>query len=221
MGRDWLLPLYDPFTRLLGAPAAHRSLIEQADLRAGHRVLEIGTGTGNLLLSVKRRHPDVAATGLDPDPRALARAARKARRAGVAIQLDRGFAGRLPYADGSFDRVFSAFMLHHLPAADRLAALREVRRVLAPGGSLHLLDLGGQGRPRNHVARLLHRRNSRHADPAHAHAGHGGAGHGGAGHGDAGHGIGVMLAEAGFTDPTETGEGAIMLSPYVSYRAGR
>src|SRR5215475_1104449 len=143
MGRDWLLPLYDPITRALGAPSAHRLLADQADLRPGQRVLEIGCGTGNLLLMVKRRHPDATVVGLDPDPEALARARRKAARAGLSVQLDRGFADELPYPDGSVDRVLSAFMFHHLEPADRRSALREVRRVLAPGGSLHLLDFGG------------------------------------------------------------------------------
>ncbi|HVT70087.1 MAG TPA: hypothetical protein VHF26_20230, partial [Trebonia sp.] len=48
MGLDWLLPLYDPFTRLLGIEPAHRMLAGQADLGSAQRVLEIGCGTGNL-----------------------------------------------------------------------------------------------------------------------------------------------------------------------------
>ena len=47
----------------------------------------------------------------------------------------------LPYSDASFDRVFSCFMLHHLNGADeKVRTLREIRRVLKPGGRLHLLD---------------------------------------------------------------------------------
>jgi hypothetical protein len=45
MGVDWLLPLYDPFTRLIGARVAHQRLADQADLRSAQRVLEIGCGT--------------------------------------------------------------------------------------------------------------------------------------------------------------------------------
>ena len=96
-----------------------------------------------LLLLAKRAVPDATLIGLDPDPRVLAIAARKARRAGVTLRLDRGYADRLPYPDGSVDRVLSAFMLHHLPADQQHDALREVRRVLAPGGRLHLLDIDG------------------------------------------------------------------------------
>ena len=144
MGHDWLLPLYDPLTRALGLEAAHRRLTDQADLRAGQRVLEIGCGTGNVALLVKRLHPDVHVVALDPDAKALARAQRKARRRGIHVQLDRGFAEELPEPDEGFDRVLSAFMFHHLEPAGRRRALREARRVLRPGDSLHLLDFGGR-----------------------------------------------------------------------------
>jgi ubiquinone/menaquinone biosynthesis C-methylase UbiE len=157
-GHDWLLPLYDPVAWLMGAAAAHRQLIEQARLAAGHRVLEIGCGTGNLLVAAKRLHPDVDVVGLDPDPKALARAARKARRQGVAVRLDRGFADALPYPDAAYDRVLSALMLHHLERAQKERALHEVRRVLKPGGSVHVVDFGAtHGHADGWFARLVHR----------------------------------------------------------------
>jgi SAM-dependent methyltransferase len=46
VGHDWLLPLYDPVVKLLGADIARRALLDQAKLQAGHRVLDIGCGTG-------------------------------------------------------------------------------------------------------------------------------------------------------------------------------
>src|SRR5262249_23530709 len=69
MGLDWLLPLYDPFTRLIGIGSAHRKLAEQAELESAQRVLEIGCGTGNLSLLVKRMRPQLEVVGLDPDPK--------------------------------------------------------------------------------------------------------------------------------------------------------
>jgi ubiquinone/menaquinone biosynthesis C-methylase UbiE len=158
MGRDWLLPLYDPFTRLIGAGSAHAQLAGQADLDSAQRVLEIGCGTGNLALLVKRTHPGLEVTGLDPDPRALARAGRKARRSGLALRLDRGFADQLPYPDASFDRVLSSLMFHHLDADQQVSSLREVRRVLRPGGSLHLMDMSGGGHNLHGLTRLTRRR---------------------------------------------------------------
>lgn len=155
-GHDWALPLYDPMTRLLGGTRARDDLLRQAALEGGQRVLDIGCGTGTLAIEIKRRHaqtpphhantaraggPDeINITGLDPDPKALARARRKAERAGVAVRFEQGFGGEVPFPDASFDRVLSSFMFHHLPADERGRMLREARRVLARNGSLHLAD---------------------------------------------------------------------------------
>ena len=156
-GRDWALPFYDPLVKLLGADGARRTLLKQADLRPRDRILDIGCGTGTLVELIKRVHPEVSVVGLDPDPKALARAKKKAARAGVSIQFDRGFSDELPYADASFDRVFSSFMFHHVHTDQRGKTLREVRRVLVPGGSLHLLDFeSSEGGAHGVLARWLH-----------------------------------------------------------------
>jgi ubiquinone/menaquinone biosynthesis C-methylase UbiE len=139
-GRHWLLPFYDPLTTLLGAERARRRLVEQAALHSGQRVLEVGCGTGSLALLIKRANPSVDVVGLDPDVKALDRARRKSARAGLPIQFDHGFADRLAYGDAAFDRVFSSLMFHHLELADKALMLREIRRVLKPGGRLELLD---------------------------------------------------------------------------------
>jgi ubiquinone/menaquinone biosynthesis C-methylase UbiE len=140
LGKRWLLPLYDPFLWLLGADKAKQPLIEQAELKSGLRVLDIGCGTGTMAILIKRMHPEAEVVGIDPDPSALAVAERKAKRARLSVEFDRGFADHLPYADASFDRVFSSFMFHHLAADEKTATLGEIRRVLKTGGSLHLLD---------------------------------------------------------------------------------
>ncbi len=77
-GHDWSLPLYDPIVKLLGGDAARKALLEQAALRPGQRVLDVGCGTGTLATLIKQLYPDVEVVGLDPDPKALARARRKA-----------------------------------------------------------------------------------------------------------------------------------------------
>jgi SAM-dependent methyltransferase len=201
MGRRWLLPLYDPFTRLLGARRVHGELLDRAELRAGCRVLEIGCGPGNLLLLAKRRCPDAEVTGLDPDPAALRLARRKAGRAGLAVQLDRGFAADLPYPDASVDVVLSAFMLHHLEPADLPRALAEVRRVLRPGGALHVVDVVG-GHHAHGPLRWLARRSRRvaHSSPDR---------------------LPALLAEAGLREPAETGRGSTRLGAYAFHRALR
>src|SRR5262249_4464549 len=140
---DWLLPLYDVFGKLMGTEAAHRELVDQADIEPGHHVLDIGCGTGNLTLLVKRLQPRAEVVGLDPDPKALARARRKGQERGLAVRFDRGFSDELPYVEASFDRVFSALMLHHLALDTKEKTLREVRRVLRSGGAFYALDFDG------------------------------------------------------------------------------
>jgi ubiquinone/menaquinone biosynthesis C-methylase UbiE len=140
-GWDWALPIYDPHAKLLGWDAVRSTLLEQMALTPGQRVLDIGCATGTLLVHLKQLHPDVAVVGLDPDPKALARAARKALRAGVKVHFNRGFSDQLPYANASFDHVSCTGMFSLLPPAEKETTLREIRRVLRPGGSFHLLDL--------------------------------------------------------------------------------
>ncbi|MBF6332820.1 class I SAM-dependent methyltransferase [Nocardia transvalensis] len=160
-GHDLLLPGYDLMTRLLGMPAVYDTLLAQAGLADGHRVLEIGCGTGNLTLRAKRSRPAAEVIGTDPDPRALARAQRKAR--GVSgIRFERVYAQQLPYGDAEFDRVLSSMMLHHLDPEAKAQAAAEVLRVLRPGGRLHVVDIGGAVGPEDGWSgrRLRHNRHA-------------------------------------------------------------
>lgn len=140
LGKHFLLPLYDVVHHVFGLRRIHQEMVTLARLRDGLRVLDVGCGTGNLLRTTGRQWPKVELSGMDPDPKALARARRKTRRAGLDVRLDRGFAQDMPYPDGSFDRVFSSLMLHHLDSTSKDALLAEVRRVLRPDGVLVLAD---------------------------------------------------------------------------------
>jgi len=199
-GSDWLLPFYDPFTRLLGAGTALQRLAEQAQLAPGQRVLDLGCGTGALSLIAKQAQPGIELVGLDPDPKALARARRKLERAGLTVTFEQGFGDSLPFADASFDRVISSFMFHHLESAQKPAVLREVRRVLKPRGSLHLLDFGGAGHGLGSVlARLVHREESLHANTDDA--------------------LTSLMRGAGFADSGETEQRSSRFGGLIYYRA--
>jgi ubiquinone/menaquinone biosynthesis C-methylase UbiE len=155
-GRDVFLPFYDIVTRLTGSDRARQALLDQADLRPGQQVLDVGCGTGTLAILVKRRCPRIEVVALDPDPKALARAKRKARRAGVFPQFDQGFSDELGYPASSFDHVFSSFMFHHLERQTKARTLQEIRRVLKPGGQLHLVDFVVQDSAGGLLSHLFH-----------------------------------------------------------------
>jgi len=204
---------YDWLSWAAGVGDAHWQLVAQAAIGPHASVLEIGAGTGNVLLKVKRAAPEAIAIGLDPQATSLATAARKAADAGVELQLDHGDAAHLPYPDASIDRVLASFVLHHIPDDQKLTVLHEIRRVLKPGGSLHLLDFveGTRRRPLNRLLAALPRR--RRHDHHHGH----GDGH----HQSRADDQLALMTQAGLTDPVHLGEGTSRLGRHVFYRASR
>ena len=193
-GHDLLLPLYDPLTVLFGFARARRQMLARAGIRPGERVLDVGCGTGTLLVALGQAHPEVEAVGLDPDPRALARAERKLRRAGLEPRLERGSADALGFGPESFDCVLSSFMFHHLDAGAQRAMLREVLRVLKPHGRLELMDF--EGRPRGRARWRL---------------------------GEAGEATGVLatMRDAGFAEARVVARGSSWFGAVLHYRALR
>lgn len=160
-GRHWRLPFYDLMASLLGGDRVRATFVQQSALGSTDRILEIGCGTGSLMLVIKRAYPNADVVGLDPDPRALEMARRKAERAGVRVRFDRGFSDALPYPDASFDRVMSSFMLHHLGSRDKQLTMREAMRVLRPGGHLDVIDFAHSPSPGRGILGHLARSRSR------------------------------------------------------------
>ena len=145
-GHDWLLPLYDPLVKIFFPYGElQERILFETQLAPEQRVLDLGCGTGTLLVSLAAAEPKAQLFGIDGDPKALAIARSKIAQAGADIALQEGFSYELPYADGSFDRVLSALVFHHLSRSDKLRSLAEIRRVLAPGGRFVLVDFGPPG----------------------------------------------------------------------------
>ena len=110
----------------------------------GESVLDVGCGTGTLAIAAKHRvGVGGSVHGLDPSVEMLARAEKKARKAGVEVLLKSGVAEALPFPDAQFDVVLSSVMLHHLPQAARKQCVTEIRRVLKPDGRVLVVDFEG------------------------------------------------------------------------------
>src|SRR5262249_8870291 len=127
--------LYDPFLVLAerrGMAARRGALLEWAR----GRVLEIGAGTGLNLAHYPADLEELVVS--EPEPRMRARLERRVARSGRAATVIAAPAEALPFADGAFDTIVSTLVL--CTVADAPAAMRELRRVLAPGGRLLFIE---------------------------------------------------------------------------------
>jgi ubiquinone/menaquinone biosynthesis C-methylase UbiE len=132
-------------------------LTRLADLRPGEAVLDVGCGTGSLAIAAKRAvGPTGMACGIDASPEMLARAERKAGKAGVAVVFKQAAAQAVPFPDRQFDAALSTVMLHHLPRSGREQCLREIGRVLKSRGRLLVVDFGSAELP-GHIFPAFHR----------------------------------------------------------------
>ena len=141
-GRAAFTSAYDLTMRLTMREGAWRPrLVDEVLKGAPGTVLDLGCGTGTLTVTIEAAAPHVSVTGVDGDREILKRARAKAG-AGSSIEWIEALAGDLPFADASFDRVVSSLLFHHLAPGAKRDALAEARRVLRPGGRLHVADWG-------------------------------------------------------------------------------
>jgi demethylmenaquinone methyltransferase/2-methoxy-6-polyprenyl-1,4-benzoquinol methylase len=132
---DRIAPVYDLMNRAmsLGLDVRWRRMTARAAVRPGDRVLDACCGTGDLALADHEAGGNV--TGLDFSERMLARARRKSD----AIEWVRGDATELPFPEDTFDAVTVGFGVRNLE--DLESGLRELARVLRPGGRLGCLEI--------------------------------------------------------------------------------
>jgi len=115
--------------------ATTRETLARLILRPGERLLDVGCGTGALLHPLSQRYPEARLTGVDPVPEMLEVAR---RRLPLEVDLHGGWAEQLPFGGAQFDVVVSCNAFHYF--REPAAAVREMTRVLAPGGRLVITD---------------------------------------------------------------------------------
>jgi demethylmenaquinone methyltransferase / 2-methoxy-6-polyprenyl-1,4-benzoquinol methylase len=155
LARELFAPLgatYDRFARLLSLgqdPRWRRFLVSRIDARPGDTVLDVATGTGAVAIELVRR-TGCSVVGVDQSPEMLAAARERVARDGLSdrISLVEAGAEALPFADGEFAGLTFTYLLRYVQ--DPAATLRELARVVRPGGSVAGLEFGvprGLARP--------------------------------------------------------------------------
>jgi demethylmenaquinone methyltransferase/2-methoxy-6-polyprenyl-1,4-benzoquinol methylase len=162
---DRIASRYDLLNRVLSLgfdQSWRRRAVRALALGGNPRVLDVATGTGDLAIAIARMHPGAHVIGLDPSARMLAIASTKLARRGLAtrVSLVQGDAQQLPQANCEVDAATIAFGIRNVP--DRAAALRELARVVRPGGRVAVLELGT---PRNGPLGVFARFHAAHVVP--------------------------------------------------------
>jgi SAM-dependent methyltransferase len=101
------------------------------------RIMDFGAGRGNCVPHLQEAFPDAALTALDVSARSLTHCEARAIRPLETVVYD---GQTLPFANASFDLVFTACVFHHIPAEDHIRLLAEIRRMLTPNGRFVLFE---------------------------------------------------------------------------------
>ena len=137
-------PTYDRYARVLsfGQDPRWRSFLVSRIAPAECRVLDVAAGTAAVAIELARANQARSVVGVDQSPEMLAAGRERIERAGLTdrIELREGRAEDLPFADGEFDAVTFTYLLRYVD--DVPATLRELVRVIRPGGTVAMLEFG-------------------------------------------------------------------------------
>lgn len=140
--------LYDPVLALTMREKQFRGEMLRrvdADLTEAGTAVDVGCGTGTFAVALKERRPDAEVIGVDGDEEILALA--RAKVGADRVEWREGLAQELPVPAESADVVTISLVLHHLLPEDKRKALTETKRILKPGGRLHVADWGRPSDP--------------------------------------------------------------------------
>jgi ubiquinone/menaquinone biosynthesis C-methylase UbiE len=140
---DTLSSVY-PVSTFFFHSRAHACALRHAGIRDGMRVLELATGSGEMFRRLVKANPQGKTFGLDLSPNMAARTQRRARQAFPHSQSHCGAVDvrSMPFRNASFDAVVCCYLLELLAHDDIRLTLREIRRVLRPGGKFALVVIG-------------------------------------------------------------------------------
>ena len=150
---------YDSYMRImtLGREQSLREMtVKLAQIKSGDQVLEIGCGTGSLTLAAKRQAgPTGNVYGIDLIPRMIELSRQKATQAGEDITFQLGGIADIPFPDNQFDVALCSFMIFHMSEETRRRGIKEIQRVLKPGGQFLVLDMA---QPLDRIGRAIAKR---------------------------------------------------------------
>lgn len=129
-------------------PRWRAALVAAIDPQPGQRILDVATGTGMVAFALADACPDCEVVGLDQSPDMLGRA--RARLAATPklqgrISFIHGEAEHLPFADAEFDALSFTYLLRYVD--DTAATMRELARVVRPGGRIGMVEFGVPSQP--------------------------------------------------------------------------
>ena len=156
LGFRALTPLYDSAVGLLTRENTWRNLlIDLIDPRPDDYILDVGCGTGSLMVGLGQREPNAALVGLDPDPNVLAIGRKKLENLGLRASWRQGFLDDDAVESlGHVTKIVSSLVLHQTPLSEKGAILTNCRKVVGDNGSLFVADYGEQ---RSKMMRTLFR----------------------------------------------------------------
>ena len=148
----FLTPFYDSIIKLFAFYKFYQKIASQIPKDRKTHILDVGTGTANLAIVIKKRSPNAEILGIDPDEKILKIAKSKIKKEKLDIKFVKAFAQKLPFKKQSFDYVVSSFAIHHIPSHLKNQAFSEMYRVIKPGGTILIIDIGV---PKNLPAKIV------------------------------------------------------------------
>ena len=147
----FLTPFYDSIIKIFAFEKFYQKIASQIPQNKTVHILDVGCGTANLVIAIKKRSPKAEILGIDPDEKILKIAKEKIQQEKLNIKLVKAFAQKLPLKSNSFDWVVSSFAIHHIPSHLKNQAFYEMHRVLRSGGTILIIDIGV---PKNLLAKI-------------------------------------------------------------------